>query len=384
MRLHPLCTTLRNTVLGACLAVAAALPATAEQGVTSSEIVIGQNITLQGGKNAYGVAAFRGAKLYIDEVNAAGGVHGRKIVLRTLDDDNQSAAAEANARKLIQDGAFILFGSIEGGPSTAIAKVAQETRVPFFGPMAGSPALRRPHQPMVFPVRAEHREEFRALMTWGQSIGLKTVGFLHADSDTGREHLENVNIIAKALGLQVVLPLPFKGDLTDAQLDQMVQAIARSKPDMMINHGSSGLYQRLIVKAKAAGLKTNFMAVNSGSSQMAKALGPLAAGMMFAQVVPSPWERKREITREYQAASQRADANAEFTYGGMEGFMTAKALVLALRAAGRDLTRDSFVKALESGPFDLGGLSTRYRRGEHEGSTFVDLSMVARDGHFMH
>jgi branched-chain amino acid transport system substrate-binding protein len=383
MRL-PLCTTVRNAVLGTCLAIAAALPATADPGVTSNEIVVGQNITLQGGKNAYGVAAYRGAKLYIDEVNAAGGVHGRKIMLRTLDDDNQGAVAEANARKLVQDGAFVLFGSIEGGPSTAIATVARETRVPFFGPMAGSPALRRPHQPMVFPVRAEHREEFRALMTWGKSTGLKTVGFFHADSDTGREHLENINIIANALALQVVLPLPFKSDATDAQLDQMVQAIAQSRPDMVINHGSPGLYEKLIAKAKAAGLKTNFMAVNSGSSQIAKGLGPLAAGMMFAQVVPSPWERKREITREYQAASRRTDANAEFTYGGLEGFMTAKALVLALRAAGRDLTRDSLVRALESGPFDLGGLSTRYRRGEHEGATFVDLSIVARDGRFLH
>jgi len=383
MRL-PFCTTVRSAVLGACLATAVVLPAAAETGVTGNEIIVGQNITLQGGKNAYGVTVHRGAKLYIDEVNAAGGVHGRRIVLHTLDDDNQGATAEANARKLVQDGAFMLFGSIEGGPSTAIAKVAQEARVPFFGPMAGSPALRRPHLPMVFPVRAEHREEFRALMAWGQSIGLKTVGFFHADSDTGREHLENVNIIAKALALQVVLPLAFKTDATDAQLDQMVQAIARSRPDMMINHGSPGLYQRLIVKAKAAGLKTNFMAVNSGSSQIAKGLGPLAGGMMFAQVVPSPWERKSEITREYQAAMRRADANAEFTYGGLEGFMTAKALVLALRAAGRDLTRNGLVKALEIGTFDLGGLSARYRPDEHTGSTFVDLSMVARDGRFLH
>jgi ABC-type branched-subunit amino acid transport system substrate-binding protein len=380
----PVFTTVRSTVLAACLAAAVVFPATAETGVTSNEIVVGQIITLQGGKNAYGVAAHHGAKLYIDEVNAAGGVHGRRVVLRTLDDDNQGATAQANARKLVQDGAFMLFGSIEGGPSTAIAKVAQEARVPFFGPMAGSPSLRRPHLPMVFPVRAEHREEFRALMTWGQSIGLKTVGFLHADSDTGREHLENVNIIAKALALQVVLPLPFKADATDAQIDLMVQAIARSRPDMLINHGSPGLYQRLIVKARAAGLKTNFMAVNSGSSQIAKGLGPLAGGMMFAQVVPSPWERKSEITREYQAAMRRADANAEFTYGSLEGFLTAKALVLALRAAGRDLTRTGLVKALEGGSFDLGGLSARYRPDEHAGSTFVDLSMVARDGRFLH
>ena len=57
-----------------------------------------------------------------------------------------------------------------GGPSTAVAEVATELKVPFFGPMAGSPTLRRPHLAYVFPVRAEHREEFRALMAWGRRL----------------------------------------------------------------------------------------------------------------------------------------------------------------------------------------------------------------------
>ena len=370
--------------LAAALLATLTLPAAAETGVTATEVIVGQTITLEHGKNAYGVAAFQGAKLYIDQVNASGGVHGRKIVLRTLDDDNKASTAEANARQLVKGGAFILFGSIEGGPSTSIAKVAEEAGVPFFGPMAGAPGLRRPHKPMVFPVRAEHRDEFRALLTWGKETGLKTVGFLHADSDTGREHLENVKIIAKALDLQVVLPLPFKPDISDAQVDQLVQSILQTQPQMMFNHGSAGLYQKLIAKARQAGSKTNFMAVNSGSSQIAQGLGPLAEGMLFAQVVPSPWERKREITREYQDAARRADAKAEFTYAGMEGFTTAKALVLALRGAGRDLTRAGLVRSLELGQFDLGGLTTRYRSGNHEGSHFVDLSMVARDGRFLH
>ena len=68
----------------------------------------------------------------------------------------------------------------------------------------------------------------------------------------------------------------------------------------------------------------------------------------------------------------------------MEGFTTAKALVLALRASGRDLTRAGLVRSLELGQFDRGGLTTRYRSGNHEGSRFVDLSMVARDGRFLH
>jgi branched-chain amino acid transport system substrate-binding protein len=355
-----------------------------ERGVTDTEIVIGQNMTLQGGKNAYGVAAGQGMKLYFDALNAAGGVNGRKIVAVILDDDNKAANAEANARKLVQDGAFMLFGAIDGGPSTAVMKVAAELKVPFFGPLAGPPILRRPNQPMVFPVRAEHRDEFRALMTWGKSIGLNTVGFLHADTDVGRQHLANVNLIAKELDATVVLAIPFKGDPADAQIDEMVKAIGDKKPDMFLNHGSAGLYQKVVEKAKTAGIKTSFMGVNSGSYQIAKGLGPLAQGMVFSQVVPSPWERKREIAREYQDAARKAKPDAEFSYGALEGYMTAKALTMALRSAGRDLNRAGLVKTLESSSFDLGGLKVRFAPGDHEGSRFVDLSMVSREGRFIH
>lgn len=356
----------------------------ADPGITDTEIVIGQNITLQGGKNAYGVAAHHGMKLYIDQVNAAGGVNGRRIVVKTLDDDNRSANAEANARKLVDDGVFLLFGSVEGGPSTAVMKVANERKVPFFGPMAGPPALRRPFQEWVFPVRAEHRDEFRALMTWGRSVGLKTVGFFHVEGANGKEHLENVNLIARELGMQVVLSLPFKGDTSDADLDRMVVRIRDAKPDMLLNHGSAGLYEKLVARSLRAELKTRFVAVNSGSTEIARGLGPMAKGMVFAQVVPSPWERKREITREYQEAALRANPKAEFSYGGLEGYLTAKALAMALKAAGRDLSRASFARTLRGSTFDLGGVKVQYTNAEHVGSRFVDLSMVDRNGRFIH
>lgn len=356
----------------------------AERGVSATEVLIGQNITLQGGKNRYGSAALDGIKLHLDAVNAAGGVHGRKLVLRTLDDDNKSADAEANARQLVSDGVFILFASQEGGPSTAVAQVAEELLVPFFGPMAGSPNLRRPFSPMVFPVRAEHRDEFHALMAWGQRTGLKDVGFFHADSDVGRAHLENVRIAAAELGMRVALPLPFKGDVSDAQLDDMARQIAQTPPDLMFNHGSAGLYARLIAKARKTRIKTTFMAVNSGSTQLAAELGPLAHGMVFAQVVPSPWERKHAIAREFQEAMARARPGVALSYGGLEGYLTAKALVLGLQATGKDLTRATFVAALERSTFDLGGMTLRWSGKSHDGSRFVDLSMYSREDRFIH
>ena len=355
----------------------------AEPGVSSSEIVVGQNITLQAGKNVYGAEVAAGVKTFIDDTNRAGGVHGRRIVLRVLDDDNQSGKAEANARQLVKEGAFILFGSIEGGPSTAVMNAAIDLKVPFFGPMAGSPTLRRPHQPMVFPVRAEHRDEFRALIRYGVSTGLKRVGFLHADSDIGRQHLENVNLACAETGPGLGLGVPFKSDISDEQLAAVVRRLEEARIEMVLNPGSPSVYARLIRQARAAGARITFLAVNSGSTQMAASLGDLAQGMVFAQVLPNPWARKTAIAREYQEAFARANPGHDFSYGSLEGYMTAKALVAALKLAGPQPTREGFVKALQGANIDLGGIKLSYRPGDHAGASFVDLAMVTRDGKFL-
>ena len=361
------------------------LGAIAEDGVTKNRITIGQNITLQGGKNDYGASVVAGMEAYFNGINTHGGVNGRQIILKTLDDDNKSDLAEANARQLVEkEKAFILFGSIEGGPSTAVMKVANELKVPFFGPLAGSPTLRRPHQPLVFPVRAEHREEFRAMLTQAKSLGTTKVAFLRSDSETGLLHLANVKLICEELGMKLVLDMPFKSDIKEAQLDAYAQQMNKLDVQMVLNHGGIGVYEAFIRKAKVRSIHTAIYAVNSGSAQMAKHLGPLAQGMIFSQVVPSPWDKKTAIAREYQEEFSKAKPGQEFSYGSLEGYITAKALVLALRQAGTDLTRTGFVSALNNATLDLNGMKISYKPDNHQGLAFVDLSIVTHDSKFRH
>jgi branched-chain amino acid transport system substrate-binding protein len=311
-------------------------------------------------------------------------VHGRRIVLRTLGDNNSSTQAEANARKLVNEQAFVLFASIEGGPSTAVMKVATELNVPFFGPMAGSPGLRRPHQPLVFPVRAEHREEFRALLSYGRERGMTRVAFLHSESEVGLAHLANVRLIAAEAGMQVVLPVPIKSEVDDKQLDAIVQQLAAAQPHLMFNHGSAGIYERLIRKARAAGIATSFMAINSGSTQLAHKLGPLASGMVFAQVVPSPFVRNHLLTRDYQDSFRKAWPDKPFSYGSLEGWLTARALVAALTLAGANPTRQRLLTALHENRITVSGFALQYLPGDHKGSTMVDLAIYTRDQRFLH
>jgi ABC-type branched-subunit amino acid transport system substrate-binding protein len=346
-------------------------------------LIVGQSITLQGGQNGYGMDVLAGVRVLFEHVNRSGGVNGRRLLLRTLDDHNRAEQAEANARQLVAEGAFVLFGSIEGGPSGAVMKAAIDTGAPFFGPMAGSPGLRRPHQPLVFPVRAEHREEFRALIAYGARTGLKRVALFHADSDTGRQHLDNVRLLAAEAGVGFGGGLAFRSDATEAQLDAAAAAVAGRQVDLVLNHGSPGVYERLVRRARSAGNRASYWGVNSGSSALASALGPLARGMVFAQIVPSPFARKTALAREYQERWRAAVADAPFSFGSLEGYMTAKALVAALRAAGLAPTRASLLKALQDFDIDLGGVQVRYRGADHEGSRFVDLAMVGGDGRFI-
>ncbi len=357
----------------------------AANGVLPNQVLIGQTITLQAGANDYGVAVQAGIQTYLNQVNKSGGVHGRQVVLKTLDDNNQTDVAEANARQLVeQHKVFLLFGSIEGGPSTAVMKVATELDVPFFGPIAGSPNLRRPYQALVFPVRAEHRDEFRALITQARSLGMRRVGFLRSDTATGALHLANVTLICQELGMELVADLKLGASTSPAQTAQHVQQLAQTGAQMVFNQGPGKTYEALIRQSRAKGLRTVFYGVNSGSAQMVKHLGELSTGMVFSQVVPSPWERKAAITREYQDEFSRAQPGQAFSYGSLEGYITAKALVLALRQAGPNLTQEAFLAALSNAQLDLNGLTARYAKGDHRGLNFVDMAIVTKDLKFRH
>jgi branched-chain amino acid transport system substrate-binding protein len=235
----------------------------------------------------------------------------------------------------------------------------------------------------VFPVRAEHRDEFRALIDYGRRTGLRKVALFHADSATGLEHLENVKLLAAEAGMGFGGGQPFKGDVTDAQLGAVATAFDRSGSDLVLNHGSPGVYERLIRRARASGHRTAFWAVNSGSTSLAAALGPLARGMVFAQIVPSPSARRTALVREYQERWRAASPEAPFSYSSLEGYATARVLLAALKAAGNTPTRAGLLTVLENFDLDLGGMAVRYRRGDHAGSRFVDLAMVGGDGRFI-
>ena len=130
------------------------------QGVTDSQIVLGQSVALTGPAAELGKDMQTGAMLYFNHVNKAGGVNGRKIVLKTLDDGYEPPRAVENTKKLINDEkVFALFGYVGTPTSAASMPVFTDAKVPFVGAFTGAESLRAPFNRQIFNVRASYFDE---------------------------------------------------------------------------------------------------------------------------------------------------------------------------------------------------------------------------------
>ena len=133
----------------------------------------------------------------------------------------------------------------------------------------------------------------------------------------------------------------------------------------------------------AAGSNPTFWNVSFvGSKALAKELGDEGRGVQISQVVPFPWDVGVPVVKEYRSAI--AAAKAEPGFGTLEGFLAAKVMVEGLRRAGKKLDREGFIHAMESlENYDTGGFRISYSPESHNGSKFVDLTIISRGEKFV-
>src|SRR5438552_2530832 len=147
---------------------------------------------LPGPAQELGIEMRAGAMAYFQAVNAAGGVNGRKIELRSLDDGYEGDRAAANTKKLIEDGVFLLFGYVGTPTSNASKPIFTAARVPFVGPFTGAESLRNPLNRYIFNIRASYYDETDKLV--GQLVGqtLDRIAVFYQNDDYGKAGLAGV------------------------------------------------------------------------------------------------------------------------------------------------------------------------------------------------
>lgn len=351
-------------------------------GVSAGRIVIGQSVPLSGANAALGSDIREGVLAYFKKVNDAGGVHGRKLELVSLDDANQVPRAEANTRKLVEEqGVFALFGYASATLSKPALPIVAKNKVPFLAPFTGADPM-RVFNPYVYNVRASYADELERIVEHYVTFGTKRFAIVYYDDAVGKENLAAVERPLKKHNLTVAALGAFK-DRAKPDIQGTLKEVMKGQPEVIIFTTLYKATADFIKAADKAGFNAQ-MVSNSfpGATPLAEALGDKAAGVAIAQVVPAPSNRSVPVVREYQAAIEKLLGKKDFSFTSLEAYVGAKVLVEGLRRAGPKLTRESFMAALDRLDYDAGGFEVHFTPTNHNGGNFVEMTVIGANHRF--
>lgn len=341
-------------------------------------LVLGQSAAFSGPAAQLGIQFHQGAKLYFDQINAQGGVAGRRLEIRQLDDGYEPERCIENTRKLLADEVFALFGYIGTPTSVAALPLAIRARTPFFAPFTGAMSLREPFSRFAFHLRASYQDETALIVRQLTSLGLKKIAVFYQNDAYGKAGLDGVTLALAAQALKPVALATVERNSVD--VSAAVATINAAAPDAVVQVSAYKSCAAYIRAARKAGYGGTFYNVSFvGTQALADELGKDGAGVVVSQVVPSPYNPARPIAREFVEAARKA-GNVQANFSSMEGYLAARVFAEGLRRGGKP-TREGLISGLESlSDWSVGGFQVSFSPTQHAGSKFVELSMLTGDG----
>lgn len=371
-------------VLAGCLLASAAAAAVAEPGVTPDRITIGQSIGIASGPVvSTATDIVDGFNAYVAAVNRAGGIHGRQLELRTMDDGFAPPRTAQNARAMVEGGDVFLMAAGLGTPQTLEAmKVAEPAGMPVVCPFTGADPLHNRFSKVLFHVRASYRNEVEKMVAQLTSLGIQRIAMFYQNDAFGQEGLRYLRESLKARNLEVAAAAPVERGSEDVAA--AVRTIKEARPQAVVMFVVTKPAAAFIKQMKAAGSYPQFMTISQNANvDFGATLGADSRGVGHSQVVPYPWNVAMPLVREYQAA-MGARGKKDFSFASLEGYVCGKVIGEGLRRAGKSPTREGFIAALEGmNPYDLGGFEIRFGPDNRAGSSYVDLTVMNAAGRFM-
>lgn len=369
-------------LLGSLLLVVAGM-SHAENGVTEKEIVVGQFAAMTGPAAQLGKRLNVGIQAYFKSVNDQGGVNGRTLRLLTRDDGYEPDRAVVAVKGLIeQDQVFALIGSVGTPTGLAALPVFTAAKVPMVGMFTGAQGLREPFNRYVFHVRASYFDETERIVQHLTTLGVKKIAVFYQNDAYGKAGLEGVT---RALTKRQLKPAGTATvERNSVDVAAALNTLLPAQPEAVVQIGAYKACAEFIKQARARGYGGQFFNVSFvGSKALADELGSNGMGVVISQVVPFPYIPSAPVVREYQQRMKEA-GEQELDFSSMEGFLMAKVFVEGVRRAGRSLTRESLITALESmKDVNLGSFEISYSARDHSGSRYTDLTIIGRDGRFV-
>lgn len=370
----------------AMLAVMACLgtsfPSLAQEGVTDTTVRFAQVAALEGPAAALGSGMSLGIRAAFEEANRAGGVNGRMISLDAFDDGYEPERSVEEVRRVIDENAHLALIGPVGTPTTqATLPLANEAGVPVIGPFTGAGFLRAGDQRHVFNVRASYDAETeRWIKHLVDEKGLTKIAILYQDDGFGRAGLSGVVAALERRGMTLVAEGLYARN-TVAVKSALID-IRKSEAEAVVMVGAYKPVAEFIRLSRKLKYNPVFMNISFvGTDALLTELGADGAGVIISQVVPFPHDMTIPLVTTYHAALAAVDPQAQPGFISLEGYITGRLAIEALKAAGPAPTRAGYLSALAGlTAIDMDGLTLQFGAGDNQGMDDVFMTVISADG----
>ena len=374
-----------SVVLTIVLLATTMLPAKAEEaGVSEGAILFGQAAALEGPSSALGQRMRQGIVAAFTEINAKGGVYGRKLQLISRDDGYDPDRSVAQTLHLIEDDkVFALIGAVGTPTAMATIPITSARNVPFIGPFSGAEFLRDLELANVVNIRASYGAEAEAwIKHLTEDRKFTRIGIFYQDDSFGRDGLTGVKRALARRGLELAAEGTFERNTR--AVTAAWRMIKRAEPEAIVMVGTYGPCAEFIKLAHRRGFYPTFVNISFvGANALARELGPEGEGVIVSQVVPFPWDRSLKLVADYQAAQKALDPTLAPDFVSLEGYLAGRFVATALQQLGPDPTRADLMRMINDvGRFDISGTVVTVGSRAIETPPKVFLTVIQKDGTF--
>ncbi|MEV1287619.1 ABC transporter substrate-binding protein [Micromonospora sp. NPDC049679] len=357
--------------------------AQAVPGVSDSEILVGTHMPLTGPASAGYSKIAPATKAYFDHVNANGGVHGRKINYKIMDDTYNPATTQQVVRELVlQDRVFAVLNGLGTPTHTGVLDFLKTNRVPDLFVASGSRSWDQPQKYSgTFGFNPDYTVEGKILATYIKAnLAGRKVCFLGQGDDFGRDSLAGVEKILGPTGVAVKQSYV----TSNPNVAPQIGALKAGGCQVVVLATVPGFTALSVGTAARLDFKPQWVVSNVGGdyATLAAQLGeakPLLEGMLGANYLPSVASATDPWTALFRRINDERNGGTPFDGHVLYGMAVGYLFVQVLLAAGKDLTRDKLIAAVEKGGYRGPGLAPlRFATGDHSG--YGGLRMIKVSG----
>lgn len=352
----------------------------------AADVLVGQINAQSGSGASLGQPLSIGAQVYIDRINATGGIKNRKIRLITLDDQFKEQKTSELAEQLLASNKIIALINTLGAPNIdnlISSGFLDKHYLPVIGPLTNSTTARDRNSPHVFFVRAGLREEVNAMVKQVEILGFKKVGIFYQNDTSG---LDGVKMIQQALARKGITPVATASyEKQDFKADQASKIFQQAKPEVILTISIAAATTQL-VRQLGRSISSGVMIIaTSGNNPeiILKELGTeLARGLAIVQVMPSVSNAAFPLVKDFlRDFAKYAPAGTVANAISLEGYITAKIFCTALTRLNGEPDRLSLIAALEAmQQLDLGGYTVDFGKTKRLGSAYAEVAVMTGAG----